>query len=326
MSLPSREAIRDILAQHYTDVRITIVNDLADLERLVDRQPDFVFLGMKYVPGNPHTNGQPSPKIWLSQYLQDSNISYTGSDADAISLELNKHYAKERIIDKHLLTARFAVVKSDTDIAPDEIDLSYPMFVKPTSGGGGSGIDDDSLVYNFSQLRSKLVSLRLEDAGDVLIEEYLPGREFSVGILRNENGKGYAIMPIEIVAPVNQSGERFLSNLVKKYDTNLSSLISDSDMRQRVAMFGMAAFEALGAGDYGRIDIRLDAQGRPNFLEANLLPSLLNNYGNFPRTCLLNNDMSHEALILQIAKFAADRCVSANTSVTVPDYLPVYTT
>src|SRR5258708_28963724 len=95
MSQKSREAIRIVLAKHYTDVRISIVNKLADLEALVSRQPDLVFLGMKFIPANPLLDFQGKERIWLSQYLDENNIAYTGSNQRAHQLDLNKPLSKQ---------------------------------------------------------------------------------------------------------------------------------------------------------------------------------------------------------------------------------------
>ena len=70
-------------------------------------------------------------------------------------------------------------------------------------------------------------------------------------------------------------------------------------------------FHALGARDYGRIDIRLDGAGVPHFLEANLMPSILKDYGNFPKACMLNETIGYEESILRIVDLAFERSADA---------------
>jgi D-alanine-D-alanine ligase len=217
---------------------------------------------------------------------------------------LNKDLAKQCITAAGLKTPKFQVISRDRQFTPDEVKLEYPLFVKPTNRGGGAGVDTGSLVYTFQQLQAKVRSLSDSLQSDSLAEEYLPGREFSVGILREAHTDRYAAMPIELIAPQDETGARYLSSRVKAMDTEYHVQVSDRELRAEINALAIGAFRALGARDYGRIDIRLDAMGTPHFLEANLLPSLLNDYGNFPKACLLNINLKHEPMILRIVDLA----------------------
>src|SRR5690606_35054290 len=131
-------------------------------------------------------------------------------------------------------------------------------------------------------------------------EAYLPGREFSVAILKNQGDGGYVAMPIELVSRPAANGTSMLSYAVKTANIETVLEVREPVCRAQIAAFALDAFTALGAADYGRIDVRLDALGRPNFLEANLIPSLIDNYGSFPKACRLNRNMSYETMILNI--------------------------
>jgi D-alanine-D-alanine ligase len=300
MSLFSRRAILTVLKTKYRNVGITVVNNQYDLDKVLLRKPDLVFLGMKFVPTN-HTLGITDPnKIWLTECLDIAGISYTGSSKEANELEFNKQQAKQCITQHGLNTAQYLVVKRGYNLTEEEITLRYPLFVKPLDRGGGAGINNDSLVRNFSQLKSRIAVLDSELKADALIEEYLPGREFSVGILKNVFTDDYTAMPLEIITPSNQLGDRFLSSAIKIANKESTQAINDPLLALKLNTLALKAFHALGATDYGRIDIRLDAHGEPHFLEANLLPSLIENYGNFPKTCLLNLGLSHKDLLFQL--------------------------
>jgi D-alanine-D-alanine ligase len=299
MSVFSRQAILAILKTRYRNVQITIVNNQRDLEDLIARKPDVVLLGMKFIPSNAALGITDVHKIWLTDSLDKAGIRYTGSAKEAGELEFNKQLAKERISQHGIKTANYTVIYKGQDLTQD-VNLRYPLFVKPLDRGGGAGIDDGSLVHTFEQLQGRVRTLENELQADALVEEYLPGREFSVGILRNVFTGRYTAMPLEIVAPKNQSGDRFLSSAIKNADTESTRAINDPLLAQKLNTLALHAFHALGATDYGRIDIRLDAYGEPHFLEANLLPSLIDNYGNFPKTCLINLGISHRDLIFQL--------------------------
>lgn len=303
----SREAAQRALAKHYTSVVVTIVNTPADLEALVLRKPDLVFLGMKYVPVN-QTIGRNDPdKIWIADYLDEHEILYTGSDQQAHELELNKEQAKRSVMNAGLNTSPFTLIKRGTVPVTEGTGLMYPLFVKPANRGGGQGIDDKSLVNTYAELCAKVESISTELDADSLAENYLPGREFSVAILKDRFGSGYSVMPIELVAPAVDDGAGVLSAAVKESNTEVVTQVTEVDVNERLCTLAIGVFEALGARDYGRIDIRMDEFGVPHFLEANLLPSLIAGYGSFPKSCVLNADLSYEPMLLAIVDLAFTR-------------------
>jgi D-alanine-D-alanine ligase len=320
----SGQGILGVLSKHYANVSVTIINNLSDLEALVARRPDLVFLGMKFIPMNPSLGQHDVNKIWLTQYLDEHEILYTGSNQSAHKLEFNKQLAKQRILGAGLKTAPFHVARQNEPLTPADLPFAYPMFIKPTNRGGGSGIDNFSLAHNFKQLQSKVRSLATQLQSDSLIEEYLPGREFSVAILKEEYSNEFSVMPIELIAPQNKQGARFLSAQIKLADTESNREVTDLVIKSKITTLAIAAFDALGARDYGRIDIRLDDHGGAHFLEANLLPSLLNNYGNFPKACLMNIQLEYEPMILSIVRLALARSHAALTQNTIQSSAPYF--
>ena len=114
-------------------------------------------------------------------------------------------------------------------------------------------------------------------------------------------------MPLELIAPTSARGDRILSSAVKEADTEQYAAVTNPVIREAVNTLALDVFHALGARDYGRIDIRLDANGVANFLEANLIPSLLDQYGNFPKACMLNLGIDYQQMILQITELGLAR-------------------
>jgi D-alanine-D-alanine ligase len=307
MSQKSRLAVRDALAKHYTKVGITIVNNVSDLEELVACRPDLVFLGMKYVPAAGRYGQHDAEKIWLSEYLEEHDIAYTGSDHAAHELELDKSLAKYRMLEEGLATSPFVVAKLNSRLSREDINLRFPVFIKPIDRGGGAGIDSASLAHNFEELQTKVASISNSFHADSLIEEYLPGKEFSVAILKDYSTDAYEALPLELIAPRDKNGGRFLSSKIKAADLETHKAVTESATRQQVMELAINAFHALGARDYGRIDIRLDESGTAHFLEANLIPSLIKDYGNFPKACSVNRQMDYETMLLRIVDLAFAR-------------------
>ena len=304
MSIGSALALREALAQVYTKVGITNISTQSDLDLLALFKPDLVFLGMKQLPTNHGT-------IWLADFLDDLDIPYTGSAKSAHELEINKSKAKKRAMHVGLKTSAFFVAVQGTQVVEEDIPFSYPVFIKPTDRGGGVGIDDKSVARNFDQLKSKVESISLGNNADSLIEMFLDGREFSIAILREAGSDEFMVMPLELIAPPNSQGDRLLSSAIKSADTEEFMAVEHGSLRNAVMELALHVFHALGARDYGRIDIRLDGAGVPHFLEANLMPSILKDYGNFPKACMLNETIGYEESILRIVDLAFER--SADT-------------
>ncbi len=307
MSLRSRQAIKSVLAQHYAHVRITIVNNFADLGLLVSRRPDLVVLGMKFIPLSPTSDVHNTKKIWVAEYLDRNGIAHTGSPKAAHRLELDKPLAKQRMLTAGLRTSPFYVAKQNQPLNHEMIKLRYPVFIKPTNRGGGLGVDRRSIAYTFRQLCAKVQSITDGYHSDSLIEEYLPGREFSVAILKRNNQPGHLIMPIELRAETDERGVSLLAGDTKSANAEVVSEVTDPDLKSCVITLAMNAYTALGARDYGRIDIRLDSAGVPHFLEANLIPSLISGYGSFPKACVINEGMDYEAMMLNIVGLGMNR-------------------
>src|SRR5680860_946880 len=150
MSHVSAMAILEVLKRNYINADITIVDNVSDLKSLVGQKPDIIFLGMQYVlDENNH-------KIWLSDFLDNAGIPYTGSTQSAHRLEMNKHKAKQTMINAGIQTSPFLVAKRNDDFGQCLDNLTFPMFVKPTSQGGGVGIDASSVVNNIDELIMKI--------------------------------------------------------------------------------------------------------------------------------------------------------------------------
>jgi D-alanine-D-alanine ligase len=323
MSQESCDSIVEVLTKHFTQVGVSIVDNSTDLEDLIISQPDLVFLGMEFIPSDISLGSTDPNKIWISDELDSHEIAYTGSSQVSHELERNKDLAKQCVLDAGLTTSAFCVLKKGQPIDAKNMPLEFPLFVKPANRGGGLGIDSASVVQDFRSLSAKVNSIINDLHSDVLIEEYLDGREFSVAILKEQYSDRFLVMPIELVAPVDENGNRLLSGNVKSSNAEQALEVHDVIIRSSVTTLALAAFLALGARDYGRIDIRLDKKGTPHFLEANLLPSLISGYGSFPKASVLNAGLDYEAMIMRIVELGLTR--QFNEAPDVPNSLTVVT-
>ncbi len=307
MSQESCDNIFDILNKYYTNIGVTVVNNLTDLEGLVACRPDLVFLGMEFIPLDESLGLADPSKIWLSSYFDQHNIVYTGSNQIAHKLTRYKHLAKAQVLESGLKTSLFFVQQQNQPLVQEDLTLEFPLFVKPNDRGGGLGIDNQSVVYDFLQLDAKVKSITTNLKSDALIEEYLSGREFSVAILKKHNSPEFSVMPLELIAPIDPMGIQILSSQVKSANAEQAIAVIDKNIKSQVIDLAMKVFETLSARDYGRIDIRFDQYGEPQFLEANLIPSLISGYGSFPKACVINLGLDYESMIIRIVQLGLAR-------------------
>lgn len=306
MGQASAAMIRDVLEKHYTHVGVTTISTVHDLQAVVAKRPDLVFLGVKNVP-YAASFSRPSAKIWLAAYLEAHNLHYAGSRAPAIALDFGKPMAKQVVQAAGHRTPAYFLAREGQYKSSDELPLTFPLFVKPPSAGGGKGVSSDSVVRDFAAFQQKVKAIADSFHSAALVETYLTGREFTVAVLETPNSDKLIVMPIELVADQNEHGDRILSQSIKTADAEKAIAVTDTVLRYKIMELAAQVFKVLGARDYGRIDIRLDAHGTPHFLEANLIPSLVSGYGNFPKACMLNLGLDHEAMILNIVELGLSR-------------------
>lgn len=304
MGLQSAQMIQRVLSQYYVHVGLSTVANQSDLELLVAKQPDLVFLGLKRIHDG-------KSYIWLSEYLDSHGVNYTGSSKPAMELDLNKVAAKERMQQSGIATAGFFTAKPRQFKESGQLPLNFPLFIKPYDQGGGMGIGPDSIARTFTDFTQKVQSIYDDYGAFSLVEEYLDGREFSVGLLGDGYGEELAAMPIELITKPNEFGDRILGQAVKQEDNERAIYIGHEPTRDKIAQLGRTIYAALGARDFGRIDIRMNGAGKPFFIEANLNPGLAHHdfVSYFTRACALNNGINYEAMVLRIVEIGLVRGV-----------------
>lgn len=303
MGVESSLKMLEILKSKYENVGVTIVNNAADLDTLVQKKPDLVFLGLKKLPA--HMDTEDSDYVWISEFLDDNNVSYTGSSQQATSLDYNKELAKAMVRTGGLATAdSFTAKPGDYTYAAD-LPLPFPLFIKPLDIGAGKGVDAASVVRSYSEFQAKVSSIYDKYQSVSLVETYLPGREFSVAILDGHNGSEPLLMPIEIVTDENERGDRILGSRIKAEDNEVVVGVDDPILRSRLRRLSHDIYSLLGARDYGRIDLRMDAHGSIHFLEANFMPGPGTRY--FAGACKINEDMEYEDVLESIVELGLAR-------------------
>jgi D-alanine-D-alanine ligase len=222
--------------------------------------------------------------------LEILGIPYTGSKVLAHAISLDKAMTKRIWREASLPTPSFQVFHRDDE--PLEPALSFPLFVKPVHEGTGMGINGDSVVQDEAELRRQVRWVVESYRQPALVEGYLPGREFTVGLIGNGrgpdshwnglyDGRGYHVFPVlEIDARVG-AGEGLYNAASKAYNPGeggaplyLCPADIPEALEATLKQLTVEAFEAIGALDLGRVDFRLGHDGQPYLLEINTLPGL----------------------------------------------------
>jgi len=286
------EKILKILSKRYKNVSITKVNSEEDLEKLAIRKPDLVFSGVKYFYFN-------NKNIWLNDYLEMYGIPYIASSKAALDNESDKSRAKKIMQNAKIKTADFFITTPEEHKTELSIPIKFPLFIKPIKGGDSRGIDANSIAYDFLSFKKKVLDIKLKHNSLSLVETYLPGKEYSVGIFEDSTTGILRAMPVEIIVKKNASGHRILDFNIKKDDEEIVIAVNDIKIFNKLSKLAKDSFKALGGKSLGRIDIKMNHRGMPHFIEANLMPGLRKGY--FYRSCVLNFNMSYDDMIFSIA-------------------------
>jgi len=236
--------------------------------------------------------------------LEMYEIPYTFSDALVCALTLDKAMTKRVVQSAGLYTPRFAVVTSPKDVA--SIDLEFPLFAKPLAEGTGKGVDEHSRIESTEALKKVCVRLLERFSQPVLVEEYLPGREFTTAVLGT--GADAAVLGTMEIAVRDGAPAADYSYEVKELCEEFVHYfpMPHGTLREEVEDLALKAYRVLECRDTGRVDIRLDARGRPAFIEINPLPGLHPTHSDLPMIAT-QEGMAYEELIGRIVQSALAR-------------------
>jgi len=243
---------------------------------LHDTRPDIVF---NIAEG---CNG-PNREAHVPAICEFYGVPYTGSDVLTLALTLDKRRAKEVLRVHGIATPEWLVASG----APSRPKLSTlgggPWLVKPVHEGSSMGIPERALCRTADEVATRVEEIVATYGQPALIERFLTGREFTLGVLGN--GAAARVLPlVEIRFDSLPAGAAPLYGYEAKWvwDTRERPLqifscpaATSEGMRHRIEETALAAYHALGCRDWARIDVRLDSEGTPHVLELNPLPGIL---------------------------------------------------
>jgi D-alanine-D-alanine ligase len=235
--------------------------------------------------------------------LDAYRIPYTFSDPAVLGVSLQKGLTKRVVRDAGVATPDFAIVETASDAS--RVSLRYPLFAKPIAEGTGKGITPNSRIENRQELHRVCESLLDSYKQPVLVEEYLPGREFTTGIT-GTGAEAEVVGTMEVIFLPTAEKHAYTFENKEHFEGRVTYKLVEGADAKACEDIALGAWRALGARDGGRIDIRMDAAGNANFIEVNPLAGLHPQHSDLPIICGLAG-MGYQALIGRIMASARKR-------------------
>lgn len=239
-------------------------------------------------------------------------FTYTGAGPFTLGTCLNKPRAKEILSYNGIPTAKFFVCDDLKKLIADDIDLAYPLFVKPSNEDASVGIDNKSVVNTFQELKDRVGHILRKFNEPAIVEEYIDGRELNVGIIGN---KKPIVLPI---SEIDFSGLPDDYPKIVTYDAKwMEGTIEytgtqgkcpaqlNPSVEEKVREMALRAYQLMGCRDYARVDIRLTKNNKPYVLEVNPNPDLSDDAG-FYRSARTHG-LTYAETIGKIVEFAIER-------------------
>ncbi|MFO7707203.1 MAG: D-alanine--D-alanine ligase [Desulfobacterales bacterium] len=238
--------------------------------------------------------------------LDAYDIPYTFSDPLVMSLTLHKGMTKRVIRDAGVPTCDFSVVEDPPEA--EQIGFGPPYFVKPVAEGTGKGVSSKSIVRRRHDLPAACRALIDAYRQPVLVERFLPGREFTTAVIgTGRQAEVLGTMEVLLLAAAEQQVYSYHNK------ENFEALVryrllrpADDPLAASVEQIALSAWRVLGCRDAGRIDLRCDRRGRPQFIEVNPLAGLHPEHSDLPIICGLVG-IGFDQLISRIVASAEKR-------------------
>ncbi len=299
-------AVRVAIEERYEVVMIEA--DEEAFQKLLEIRPFFAFNIAEGLFGS-------SRESQIPAMLEMLQIPYLGSDPLSLGICLDKARAKEILAYHNMPTAPFSVVRSLQEF--EDVRVRFPSIVKPLHEGSSKGVYNSCLVRNIEELEREVRTTLETYNQPVLVEEFLPGREFTVAVMGN--GDGVRILPIVEIAfaalppgmnPIYSYEAKWVWDTTDKpldiYDCPAKL---DPSLQGEIETLCKDTYRVLNCRDWSRIDVRLDSHGRPHIIEVNPLPGILPNPKDnscFPKAARAAG-MSYNQLINSVLDIAMER-------------------
>lgn len=206
--------------------------------------------------------------------LEMADIPFVGADALTLGLTLDKMMAKKIFIAEDIPTPKFLEIKI-VDTLQDTDHMKFPLIVKPRFEGSSKGLSEDSRVQNLDELKKQAEYIINTYKQPALVEEFISGQEFTVAIVGNDPPEAMSPVQIKIDGRLKLNDKFYTFNRITsdKLEYICPARIN-SDLKKNLMDLAVRTYDSVECRDFGRVDFRVDAEGKLYVLEINPLPSL----------------------------------------------------
>jgi len=299
-------AVKDAIGEIHNVTLVEANNDA--YQKLKEIKPDIVF---NFAEGLNGFNRESQ----LPAMLEMLQIPYSGSDALTLGICLDKSRAKEILTYHKIPNAKFLVANRMEDI--ENFYSDFPLIVKPISEGSSKGIFSSSLVKNTKELEEEVRRIIFSYNQPALIEEFLPGREFTIAVIGNGDETEilpiieirYEDFPVDVIPMYSYEAKWILDTKENSFDVFECPARLNAELENEIRQTVLKTYNVLRCKDWSRIDVRLDKNGVPNIIEINPLPGIMpdpNENSSFPKAARVAG-MTYNQMIQKVLYSAARR-------------------
>jgi D-alanine-D-alanine ligase len=262
------ESVRTAAESLGHTTRIAYVADEKEFFGLFDRPDyDIVWSALYHITPNEAFIGRNAAGTWVADEFDARRIPYIGSDSRTMKAMIDKFQTHEILAAGGVAVPAHVLLHSGDDASA----VTYPAFVKPMCESRSVGISDESVVHNEADLRRRIAFIEREFDEPALVEEFLPGDEYTALVLGN--GKTRECLP----GLVTVEDKHYMNYRILRSDlrgVGLTRISLAGERTEEARRLANDAAEAMGCLDHVRIDMRVDASGRLRIIEVNGIPGL----------------------------------------------------
>ena len=253
ISLISGESVFNSLVASKLDV-IKLDLNKDNIGKVKELNPDRIFIVL-------HGKGGEDGEIQL--HLENLGIPYTGSGSESSKVCMNKRTTKKILLENNIRTPSYKKISKSTNIEDIENSFYYPFVIKPTSEGSSIGV----YVVEDRVSCKEAINENIKISNDVIVEEYISGKEYTVGIVDNN-----ALPVIKLIPP----GKFY--DFEAKYNSKETKYICpsglDQNTEEEIKKLSLNCFSLLNCRGWGRVDLIIDEKNKPWVIELNTVPGM----------------------------------------------------
>jgi D-alanine-D-alanine ligase len=297
--------IKKSISENFTEAKAFAVD--GNIERLITAinsySPDIIFNFVESV------EGVSTYEYCVAGLYQLLGYNFTGNLPYSLGNCLNKERTKNILRAYGIATPESMTLSYPEKISEKEFKLNYPVILKLLKEDASIGISEFSVVHNYKDLTKQLAFLQRTYKQEILIEEFIDGRELNAAVLGNSvlpiSEIEFKTLPSGLPKIVTYDGKWMEDSVYYENTKPVCPAILNDKIKKRVEKTALLAFEAMGCRDYARVDIRLNSEGIPFVIEVNPNPDISSDSG-FARAAAAAG-MPYTEMLHCIANFALNR-------------------